>query len=81
MSSLEKLSLVMWKYIDWRLKKNYWWNNETKNTRLRCLVLLSNELSSNHGKRMQNPDCRKTFAFGIPKEIIHKNDEIDKQKI
>lgn len=52
-----------------------------KNARLRCLALLSNKLSSNHGKRMQKPDCRKTFAFGIPKEIIHKNDEIDKQKI
>lgn len=55
-----------------------WWKT---NARLRCLVPLSNELSSNHDKKMQKPDCRKTFAFGIPKEIIDKNDEIDKQKI
>ena len=53
-----------------------------KNAGLRgTLVLLSNEFSSNDDKRMQTINCRKTFVFGIPKEIIYKNDDIDKQKI
>ena len=42
---------------------------------------ITNELSSNDEKRMQTFDCRKTSAFGIPKEIVNKNDEIDEQKI
>ena len=30
---------------------------------------------------MQSLDCRKTFAFGIPKKVIDENDEINKQNI
>ena len=38
-------------------------------------------MSSNDDKRIEKLDCKKIFAFGIPKEIIDKNDESNKQKM
>ena len=46
-------------------------------------IIKFNEIgfSSKREKRMQTLDCRKIFAYEPPKEIIDKNDKINKQKI
>ena len=45
-----------------------------------CIQVNKIALSSNNDTRMQTLDCRKTLAYGTSKEIIDKNDKINKQK-